>query len=162
MTVFEIALAIIDPVITILAATFIAIRVNRASIRQQSRTDVTVRVIVGLDEIASDLVQATLEYLKHSSQEKRSKVMAVSKSLLVQFSFIAKRRKLFGGDTGLLNNTNDAIDRLYGFCTDDCDRGDVGSPQAFDIGDGLIQHLNDRLHLVRRELFALQLACTGE
>lgn len=66
------------------------------------------------------------------------------------------------GDTGLLNNTNDAIDRLYGFCTDDCDRGDVGSPQAFDIGNELIQRLNDQLHQVRRGLFALQLACTGE
>ena len=162
MTAFETVMAIVDPIITVLAATFIAVWVNRTLLRQQSRTEVTVRVIVGLDEMAAHFAHAAGEYLDRPLQEKRLELMTAGKSLLVQFSFIADRRKLFGNDTELLESTKDAIDRLHDFCTDDCDKGDIDPPRESTIRDKLKRDINDRLHQVRRKLFKLQLACTGK
>ena len=162
MTAFEIVMGIVDPIITVLTATFIAICVNRTLFRQQSRTEVTVRVIVGLDEMAAHFAHAAGEYLDRAMQEKRLEMMTAGKSLLVQFSFIADRRKLFGNDTELLESTKDAINRLHDFCTDDCDKGDMDPPQESTIRDKLKRDINDRLHQVRRKLFELQLACTGK
>ena len=162
MTAFEIVMGIVDPIITVLTATFIAICVNRTLLRQQSRTEVTVRVIVGLDEMAAHFAHAAGEYLDSALQEKRLEMMTAGKSLLVQFSFIADRRKLFGNDTELLESTKDAINRLHDFCTDDCDKGEMDPPQESTIRDKLKRDINGRLHQVRRKLFELQLACTGK